>query len=662
MERNRGGRPRHPDVLTPAEWRVLEALREGGTNAEIGARLGTSADAVKYHVSNMLGKLELRDRHALAAWRPEERRGRLPAWFAVPAALAYVARPLVWVGLGTAAAVGVTVTVLAAVVAVAVLLVVVGGDGDAPAVALPPAAAPDATSTPTPMPTVEPAPTTATPRATPTASPAATVSPGPTAAPTLTATPTPEPCISAECVEVNECRGVECMEADPDPHPCFGYDCIEAVPNAFERRIFEPGEHIDWDEGVFFLDVTTGRTDAYRVEGVPEGQFFSHDGAWITVVIGRDWDLVLHRASGRAWRWAEGTEDRLLAFLRDELQLDYPDCVTYPDPRPPLGQAGWYGVTCDESPDETGTSAPACQGRISPDGQYVAQQWGQPDWVKYRQEYRPLHAVPSVVIADARTCAPLYRVVGAYAYQQFWEGQWLSNSEGFVVGVMDGFAVARVHPAELVYLPPLPTMRDSVDPWANPWPTGPVPAPTGDGRYFAYGFAGVYDAGTDRWTLTGFDDAHWGPFSWGETHEEMRYELGYWGEGWFGWNLTEPRIEFPPFEEIAFRIAATDSCLDLRDKPNSMATVLDCVPDGTRVIAAMPQLDEASCLGRYTMGTCLPMTRVEDGALGWVYVRVESGVSGWVAHSRVAIGEGGDIEVQLLLRPAQPSEGGPASE
>ena len=62
MERNRGGRPRHPDVLTPAEWRVLEALREGGTNAEIGARLGISADAVKYHVSNMLGRLELRDR------------------------------------------------------------------------------------------------------------------------------------------------------------------------------------------------------------------------------------------------------------------------------------------------------------------------------------------------------------------------------------------------------------------------------------------------------------------------------------------------------------------------------------------------------------------------------------------------------------------------
>ena len=48
---------------------MLDALREGGTNAEIAARLGISADAVKYHISNMLGKLELRDRRALAAWR-----------------------------------------------------------------------------------------------------------------------------------------------------------------------------------------------------------------------------------------------------------------------------------------------------------------------------------------------------------------------------------------------------------------------------------------------------------------------------------------------------------------------------------------------------------------------------------------------------------------
>ena len=147
MERNRGGRPRHPDILTPAEWRVLDALREGGTNAEIAARLGISLDAVKYHISNMLGKLDLQGRHELAAWRPDAERRRLGAVFAVPAALAYVVRPLVWVGLGTAAAAGVAVGVVAAVAVVAVVLVGVPGNGEPSAVARPPLAPAEATST-----------------------------------------------------------------------------------------------------------------------------------------------------------------------------------------------------------------------------------------------------------------------------------------------------------------------------------------------------------------------------------------------------------------------------------------------------------------------------------------------------------------------------------
>ena len=76
------GRPPHPDVLTPGEQRVLEELRNGGTNAEIAARLGLSAETVKTHIARMLSKLDLPDRRALAAWRPgrdgAERRG----WFA----------------------------------------------------------------------------------------------------------------------------------------------------------------------------------------------------------------------------------------------------------------------------------------------------------------------------------------------------------------------------------------------------------------------------------------------------------------------------------------------------------------------------------------------------------------------------------------------------
>ncbi|HMO74511.1 MAG TPA: LuxR C-terminal-related transcriptional regulator [Sphingopyxis sp.] len=62
------GRPAHDDILTPAEWRVVEAVRHGQTNRAIAARLGVSADAVKYHVGNALAKLGFDSRAALRRW------------------------------------------------------------------------------------------------------------------------------------------------------------------------------------------------------------------------------------------------------------------------------------------------------------------------------------------------------------------------------------------------------------------------------------------------------------------------------------------------------------------------------------------------------------------------------------------------------------------
>jgi DNA-binding CsgD family transcriptional regulator/catechol 2,3-dioxygenase-like lactoylglutathione lyase family enzyme len=67
MARERG-RPRHNDVLTPAEWRVVEAVRHGMTNPTIARRQGVSLDAVKYHVANALQKLGLDRRAELRRW------------------------------------------------------------------------------------------------------------------------------------------------------------------------------------------------------------------------------------------------------------------------------------------------------------------------------------------------------------------------------------------------------------------------------------------------------------------------------------------------------------------------------------------------------------------------------------------------------------------
>ena len=62
------GRPRHPDQLTPAEWRVANAARHGQSNSAISRRLGVSRDAVKYHLANILGKLALTSKSELTQW------------------------------------------------------------------------------------------------------------------------------------------------------------------------------------------------------------------------------------------------------------------------------------------------------------------------------------------------------------------------------------------------------------------------------------------------------------------------------------------------------------------------------------------------------------------------------------------------------------------
>jgi DNA-binding CsgD family transcriptional regulator/predicted enzyme related to lactoylglutathione lyase len=64
----RRGRPPHDDVLTPAEWAIVHAVRHGLSNARIAVRRGISRDAVKYHVRNAVAKLGLRSRADLQRW------------------------------------------------------------------------------------------------------------------------------------------------------------------------------------------------------------------------------------------------------------------------------------------------------------------------------------------------------------------------------------------------------------------------------------------------------------------------------------------------------------------------------------------------------------------------------------------------------------------
>jgi len=110
------GRPKHPDILTPREWEVLDLLREGLTNEQVGERLGISFATARYHVSEILSKLGVGSREEAARWEPEGRR----RWWSL-------AGPLT-----VAKAAGVAV-VVAAIVGLGVLAWLVadtsGGDG-----------------------------------------------------------------------------------------------------------------------------------------------------------------------------------------------------------------------------------------------------------------------------------------------------------------------------------------------------------------------------------------------------------------------------------------------------------------------------------------------------------------------------------------------------
>ncbi|MCB1627218.1 MAG: hypothetical protein KDI48_05780 [Xanthomonadales bacterium] len=73
----RRGRPPADDQLTPAEWRVVEAVRHGLSNPRIARLQGVSLDAVKFHVSNALLKLDLPNRQALRRWSGIRRSSRM---------------------------------------------------------------------------------------------------------------------------------------------------------------------------------------------------------------------------------------------------------------------------------------------------------------------------------------------------------------------------------------------------------------------------------------------------------------------------------------------------------------------------------------------------------------------------------------------------------
>ena len=114
------GRPRHPELLTPREQEVLALVREGLTNPQIAERLGIGLEGVKYHVSEILSKLQVSSREEAARWNE----GTRPWWMG---AIAFWRPPLRAASIALAG--GVVVAAVVGLVVMAVLLWKGSGDG-----------------------------------------------------------------------------------------------------------------------------------------------------------------------------------------------------------------------------------------------------------------------------------------------------------------------------------------------------------------------------------------------------------------------------------------------------------------------------------------------------------------------------------------------------
>ncbi|WP_093799659.1 response regulator transcription factor [Streptomyces sp. Wb2n-11] len=68
--------PARPSPLSPRETEVAALVSRGHTNAEIAAALHISAGTVKTHLTNVQGKLGVRNRVEIAAWAWESGLGR----------------------------------------------------------------------------------------------------------------------------------------------------------------------------------------------------------------------------------------------------------------------------------------------------------------------------------------------------------------------------------------------------------------------------------------------------------------------------------------------------------------------------------------------------------------------------------------------------------
>ena len=673
MTRRGRGRPPYPDILTPAEWRVLEEVRTGATNAEIAVRLGVSPFTVKYHISNILGKLQLRNRRQIATWQPTPERVRFPQMaaarlraLAAPllAPFGFLSKPVL--GLAVAAAV-----VLVAIPAIVVAVLLTRPNEEPVNILVSPDPSPSpavpATTSPTPTPV---------PTATPTPAPQATPTPTPTPAPEPEPTPTPEP------------------EPPIDSTPnALG---IREIPTdeAFTRLEYPAGEEIPGDTGLFFLDVETGAVEGWQsvdgrspepspgnryvaIEGALhdrfEGRTFSWDPAALRRVAWGDGKVVFERLDGEVdsqtpyvlvdssmeevgsfaitagFTIAMAALDEDTLLLRDPevpgqlwlLQVNTPQVPLIVLPSPvsayrveggfalvagPFGESADGVQTCrvlryDWSASVVSDVSITCAGdpdliasgiHLSHDGRWIAATTRNLDCCDpLAPPDTRFPALSEVSVFDASTGEEQLRVPGAAFPHRLGgdPGVWLADGSALVLETVLGLQLVGLD-------------RQWLLPQPSSLPEGILlPAPDDPAR-FLHDMQTVADLGGQILASAEFAEVAF-LSSWGDTSAEARiYEPPALTAAFAVNPSVLPAIQTPPFDEVLTAEVVVDSCLNVRAEATTESEIVVCLPP-ERVVELVAHPSD----GYVVAGPC-----VEDDLYGncvWAYVLTDDGEQGW---------------------------------
>ena len=663
MTRRGRGRPPHPDILTPAEWRVLEEVRAGGTNAEIAIKLGISPYTVKYHVSNILGKLELRNRRQIATWQPERQPVRLPQLVgarlrAFLAPLALLPKPL----LGAAAA---TVAVLVAVPTIVMAILLTRPDEPVNVLLSP-------GPSPTPV-----AGTTATP--TPSPTPAATPDPSPTPVPEPEASPTPDPTPS------------------PTPEPP-----IDSTPNAlgireiptdeaFVRLEYAPGELITEDTGLFFLDVETGAVEGWQhVEGLslsasPSNRYIAVDGAIHDREEGRtySWDasslrlearsdgaaILFERLDGNGedgsrryvvvdpsmeqtarfdtpagWSIHEWLAKDSTLLASDDGQLHvfwldtgeavsvdrpggdvhvFPSGVGFAVVSPPGGSLeteachafryNWSGVLVSQVVFPCLGEPHGGSGiRLSPNGRWIAAITGELGWV---EDIGSTPALTTLSLFNAVTGEEVVRVRGVTLPVDFGGTPWLAGGDALLVESVLGWQVVTADGR---------WEESPSQPLDRPRPLSLHLAP--DNPLLFGNDTAVLSLDGQTLATANFERGLWRG-RWGNTSRE--YRIHRWDDP-FGQGFSSraptllPAIQLPPFDDSLTAEVVVDTCLNVRAEATTESEIVVCLPP-ERVVELVAHPTD----GYVVEGPCIEDEEDLDGRCVWVHVLTEDGEQGW---------------------------------